>query len=74
MQLDFVKESLLHAAKHTGKLCEMLATVPLEMAEPHQDDLLHLVTAAVTAVQTTEAAGRAAAAKVERLTEVAHRN
>ncbi|MGH6848694.1 MAG: phasin family protein [Methylocella sp.] len=70
IQMEFVKDSLEHAAQHTKKLCEMLTALPLDMAKPYQQhDWLQLVTAAV---QTTEAAGRAAAAK--RLYEVPRRN
>ncbi len=69
IQLDFVKESLEFAAQHTRKVGEMLAALPLEMAESYQEDWLQLVTAAV---RTTEAAGNAVAARVEHLSN--HRN
>ena len=69
IQLDFVKDSLEHAAQHTRKVGEMLSALPLEMAKTYQEDWLQLVTAAV---RTTEAAGHAVAAKVEHLSD--HRN
>jgi hypothetical protein len=72
IQMEFVKDSLGHAAQHTRKLCEMLTALPLEMAKPYQQhDWLQLVTAAI---QATEAAGHPAAARVERLSEVPRRN
>jgi hypothetical protein len=69
IQLDFVKETLDHAAQHTRTVREMLATVPLEIAKTYQNDWLQLVT---TALQTNEAAGHVAAASVERFSVVAH--
>jgi hypothetical protein len=71
IQMDFVKDSLEHGAQHTRKLCEMLTALPLDMAKTYQRDWLQLVTAAL---QSTEAAGHAAAARVERLYEVPRRN
>ena len=67
IQLDFVKESFEHAAQHTRKVADMLASLPLEMAKSYQRDWLQLVT---TAVQTTEAAQHAVAARVKHLSEV----
>ena len=67
IQLDFVKESLEFATEHTKKVGEMLAALPLEMAKSYQRDWLQLVT---TAVQTTEAAQHAVAARVKHLSEV----
>jgi hypothetical protein len=58
IELDFVKQSLEHAAEHTRKVCEMVTTLPLEMAKTYQTDWLQLINAAV---QTTEAAAHAAA-------------
>ena len=69
--MDFVKDSLAHAAQHIRKVGEMLATVPLEIAKTYQKDWLQLVTAAL---QTTEAARHAAAAGVERFTVVARKD
>jgi phasin family protein len=63
IQTDFVKESLEHALQHTRTFIQMVATLPPELVQP--------VTAAVDAAG---AARRAAAARIERLSEVASKD
>ena len=60
IQTDFVNESLEHALQHTKTFIQMVATLPPELVQP--------VTAAVDAAG---AARHAAAARSERLSEVA---
>ncbi len=62
IQADFLKESMEHAVQHTRKYLEMLATFPHELVQPVN-----------VAVETAEAAKDATAAKVGRLSEVAHK-
>jgi phasin family protein len=63
IQTDFVKESLEHAVQHTRTFIQMLATLPPELVQPVN-----------AAVQAAEAARRAAAARIERLSEVASKD
>lgn len=63
IQTDFVNESLEHALQHTRTFIQMVALLPPELVQP--------VTAAVDAAG---AARRAAAARIERLSEVASKN
>ncbi|MGH9676994.1 MAG: phasin family protein [Candidatus Acidiferrum sp.] len=58
IQADFLRESMDHAVQHTRKYILMLATFPHELVRPVN-----------VAVETAEAAGRATAAKVRRLSE-----
>jgi hypothetical protein len=62
IQADFLKESMEHAVQHTRKYLEMLAAFPHELVQPVN-----------VAVETAEAARHATAAKVGRLSEVAHK-
>ena len=62
IQAEFLKKSMEHAVQHTRKYIVMLATFPHELVRPVNE-----------AVETAEAAWRATAAKVERLSEVARK-
>jgi len=62
IQADFLKKSMEHAVHHTRKYIEMLATFPHELMQPVN-----------VAVETAEAARHATAAKVGRLSGVAHK-
>ncbi len=66
IQTTFVKEAFEHAAQHTKRFNELLTAFPLEMTKTYQDALTKCVNAAV---KTTEAAGQAMAANVERFSE-----
>ncbi len=60
IQADFLKESMQHAVQHTRKYIELLATFPHELVQPVN-----------VALEIAEAVRHTAAAKVERLSEVA---
>jgi len=62
IQADFLKESMEHAVQHTRKYIEMLATFPHGVVQPVN-----------VAVEIATAARHATAAKVRRLSEVAHK-
>jgi hypothetical protein len=62
IQVDFLKEAMEHAVHHTRKYIEMLATFPHELVWPVN-----------AAVEMAETARHATAAKVERLSKVAHK-
>jgi len=62
IQADFLKEAMEHAVQHTRKYILMLATFPHEQVRPVN-----------VAVEAAEAARIASAAKVGRLSEVAHK-
>jgi hypothetical protein len=70
IQTSFVKEAFDKAAQRTKRFGELMTAFPLEVTKTYQDALTKCVTAAV---QTTEAAGQAVAANVERMTEHVHR-
>ena len=61
IQADFLKESMEHAVQHTRLYIEMLATFPHELVQPVN-----------VAVKAAETARNASAAKVGRLSEIAH--
>jgi len=63
IQADFVEESLEHAVQHARTFVQMLATFPPGVAQPVN-----------MAVQSIEAARRAAAASVARLSEFARKD
>jgi hypothetical protein len=62
IQADFLKEAMEHAVQHTREFILMLATYPHEQVRPVN-----------VAVEAAAAARIASAAKVERLSEVAHK-
>lgn len=66
IQSTFVKEAFDHAAQHTKRFGELMTAFPLEMTKTYQDAVAKCVHAAV---QTTEAAGQAVAANVEKFSE-----
>jgi len=70
IQTAFVKEAFDKAAQHTKRFGELMTAFPLEMTKTYQDALSKCVSAAV---QSTEAAGQAMAANVERFSESVHK-
>ncbi len=66
IQTAFVKEAFDKAAQHTKRFGELMTAFPLEMTKTYQDALTKCVSAAM---QSTEAAGQAMAANVERFSE-----
>ncbi|WOJ89310.1 phasin family protein [Methylocapsa polymorpha] len=66
IQTSFVKEAFEHAAQHTKKFSDLFAAFPIELTKTYQEAWTKSVDAAV---QTTEAARKAVAANVERLSD-----
>jgi hypothetical protein len=66
IQASFVKEAFDKAAVHTKRFGELMTAFPMEMTKTYQDALTKCVSAAV---KTTEAAGHAMAANVERFSD-----
>jgi hypothetical protein len=63
IQSDFVKESLEHAVQHARTFIQMVVTLPPELVQPVNP-----------AVDAAGAARHAAAARIERLSEVASKD
>jgi hypothetical protein len=61
-----VKEAFDKAAQHTKRFGELMTAFPLEITKTYQDAVTKCVSAAM---KTTEAAGQAMAANVERFSD-----
>jgi hypothetical protein len=66
IQTSFLKEAFEHSAQRTRRFSELVTAFPLEFTKTYQDTLAKCVNAAI---QSTEAAGQAAAAQAERFTD-----
>jgi hypothetical protein len=71
IQSSFVKEAFDKAAQHTKRFGELMTSFPLEMTKTYQDTMTKYVSAAM---HSTEAAGKAMAANVERFSGAVKRD